>query len=146
MLRFPAGRLRARGALAALGAGIVLTACAGSNLFEPRGAEVGVGGPSVEITVPTEGFTVNQGVSLQVEALVEAPAGLNTVTVKGVYKEAGNAAAFQPQSLTFQGANAADLNALLASTNAGPGAVYVIAEVTDQAGDVAADTVSITIN
>ena len=137
-----------RAVLGALASAAFLSACAGANLFEAFafGDDViGGGGPTVQIDVPTDGLTVNQGQSLQVQAVVEAPDGLGTVAVKGVYKD-GRGAAFAEQTITYQAATVAQVSRTLASANAGAGEVYVIVEVTDALGAVAADTVSISIN
>jgi hypothetical protein len=137
-----------RAAIGALAGAVFLSACAGANLFEAfafGGDAIGGGGPSVEITAPAEGLTVNQGASLQVAALVEAPDGLGTVAVRGVYKTGGGAA-FAEQTITYQAATVAEVNRTLASTNGGAGAVYLVVVLTDAVGEVAADSVSITIN
>ena len=147
-MAFHEGVRRRRAALGALASAVFVSGCAGANLFEAFafGDDViGGGGPTVQIAAPTDGLTVNQGASLQVQALVEAPDGLGTVTVRGEYKD-GSGAAFAEQTVTYQAATVAEVNRTLASTNAGAGAVYVIVELTDALGAVAADTVSITIS
>jgi hypothetical protein len=147
-MAFYEGVRRRRATLGALASAVFLSACAGANLFEAfafGGDVIGGGGPTVQIDAPTEGLTVNQGASLQVQAVVEAPEGLGTAAVRGVYKD-GSGAAFAEQTITYQAATVAEVNRTLGSTNAGPGEVHVIVEVTDAVGAVAADTVSITVN
>jgi hypothetical protein len=147
-MAFYEGVRRRRAKLGALASAVFLSGCAGANLFEAfafGGDVIGGGGPTVQIDAPTEGLTVNQGASLPVQAVVGAPDGLGTTAVRGVYKD-GSGAAFAEQTITYQAATAAQVNVTLASANAGAGEVYVIVEVTDALGAVAADTVSISIN
>ena len=142
MLRSREGR---RSAPLLIAAAAALSACAGSNLFQVV-VPVGEGGPSVAITAPTEGVTVNQGATLAVAAEAEAADGIASATVSGVFKD-GSGPAFAQQTISYANVPATTINRTLgAVTGAGPGAVYIIVSVTDAGGETAADTVSITVS
>lgn len=127
-------------ALVAAGA---MAACAGENLFGLAG--VGASGPQVEITAPTAGATVAAGSSLTVAANATAQAGGANVEYRGVYS-ADQTPAYTPQSASLDALVSVSLNTqLLAVVGQEPGTVLVIVRVTDQAGEVGADTVSVTV-
>lgn len=145
MLRSPEARLRARALPPAIAIVVMLSACAGSNLFQVA-VPIGKEGPTVEITAPEQGITVSQGASLNVRALAEAPDGLASATLSGVLQEDGSAA-FTQQTVTYGNVPTAEINRTLAAVaGQGTGAVWVIVSVSDAAGETAADTVSVTVN
>lgn len=130
--------------LTALAGAVILGGCAGSNLFG-LAAAVGAQGPLVEITAPTDGVTVDEGASLQVTATAEAPDGINSVTISGVFKESGEAA-YVSDTQAYQAAPVVNVSKTIgAVTGAGAGQAYVIVSVTDALGTEKADSVLITI-
>lgn len=130
---------------ALVAAAVVLSACAGSNLFQVA-VPLGGGGPSVVITSPTQGVTVAAGASLSVAAEAEAPDGIASATISGVFQD-GSGAAFTQQTISYANVPATTINRTLGATpGAATGPVWVIVSVTDAGGVTAADTVSITVN
>ncbi len=124
---------------------VLLSACAGENLFSVSAA-VGGAGTQLEITAPADGSTVTEGASVQVIADATAPAGVASAKFSGVFKESGEAA-FLSETETFQSPTVLHLdNTLQAVDGAGTGGVYIILLLTDGLGVTKADTVSITVN
>lgn len=116
--------------------------CAGENLFSVAG--VGASGPEVGITSPTEAAEVTAGSPLPVAADAVAQAGAANVEYKGVYDD--GTAAYLTQSASLNGLVSLSLNATLAPVaGQDEGAARIIVTVTDQTGQVGADTVNITI-
>jgi hypothetical protein len=145
MLDRPLHRSLAVGRVLALGASVALLgACAGENLF--LGPGLTNTGPDVTITAPTEGTEVPLGASLQVTAGASSRNGLVTATYKGIFADSG-ASAFVLASQDLGNRANVSLNTTLnATVGAGLGEVLIIVDVTDLDGQIAADTVSITIN
>ena len=124
---------------------VILSACAGENLFS-LAAAVGAVGPEVSITAPSEGLTLAAGAPLVIVADATSADGISTAKFSGVFKESGDAA-FVEDIDNFQNPTFVNLaKSLDAVEGAGTGSVYVIVEVTDRLGVVTADSVSITVS
>lgn len=131
-------------ALAVLAGAVILSACAGENLFQIA-ASVGGAGPTVEITAPGESLNIAGGAAVQVRAEVTAPNGLSGAAYSGIFVEGGEAA-FVAETESFAGQPAVSLdNTLDPVAVQGTGDVWIIVEVTDTQGEAAADTVKVTI-
>jgi len=138
-------KTRRRAAVGILTMTLLLSACAGENLFS-LAAVAGALGPEVLITVPGEGFTIAVGDSIQVSAEVTAPDGATSATYSGEY-ETSRTAAYAPEAETLGGVGFIRLNnRLLAADGQVTGTVVIVVEVTDQAGAVGKDSVKVTIN
>lgn len=131
-------------ALALVVGAVVLSACAGENLFTGL-ATSGELGPTVEITAPTEGFTIALGDSILVTASANAPNGGAGVVFRGTYTD--GSAAYAERTANMNGVQAATLTSYLQPA---PGQVagtpYVVVEVTGVGGGVGRDSVRVTIN
>ena len=131
-------------ALTVLAGAVLLSACAGENLFS-LSAAVGAAGPTVTITAPTEGFTLAAGASVQVQASASAPDGIASAKFSGVFKESGETA-FVEKIEEFQNVSVVNLDKTLESADGeGTGSAFIIVEVTDQFGAVKADSVTVTV-
>ena len=132
-------------ALTVLASVVLLSACAGENLFS-LAAAVGAVGPEVMITAPSEGLTLAAGAPLVIVADATAADGISSAKFSGVFKESDEAA-FVGEIDTFQNPTFLNLSKTLEAVDeAGTGSVFVIVEVTDRFGVVAADSVSITVS
>lgn len=135
---------RVRAPLAVMAAVGILSACAGENLFSAAGT--GARGPDVEITEPTTGATAELGDSILVEATVTAQSGAAAVVYTGRY-EVEEDAAYVQETTDLNGlVNLSLSNYLRAAPGQRAGTAVVVVEVTDQAGDTGADTVTVTIS
>ena len=124
---------------------VILSACAGENLFS-LAAAVGAVGPEVSITAPSEGLTLAAGAPLVIVADATSSDGISSAKFSGVFKESDEAAFVQVID-NFQNPTFVNLaKTLEAVEGAGTGSVYVIVEVTDRLGVVTADSVSITVS
>lgn len=139
-------RRRVRTVLILLAGSGLLAACAGENLFTGLGTSVEVTAPAVDITTPTEGFNKALGDSLRVEANVNAPNGAASVRYSATY-EADGTAAYTSETVGLDGSMSVTLSETLAAV-AGQiaGTALVVVEVTDQAGESGADTVTVVIS
>ena len=145
MNALPEASSRRSRALPLLVAVVVLSGCAGENLFQNLVA-LGGASPTVSITAPNEGFTMAQGASVQITAETNTPNGLTIAEFKGVYVDTGTEA-FVPQTQSFQNVPFASLSQVLAAAAVQtPGDVYIVVSVTDGQGEAAADTVKIILN
>ena len=135
--------LRAK-ALSVLLVASVASACAGENLFS-LAASTGDVGPLVDVTAPTEGFTIALGDSVLVTATVTANSGAQTASYRANYV-GGSSAAFTAETESLGGIAAATLtNYLAAAAGQTEGDVYVVVEVTDGAGLTGADSVKVSV-
>lgn len=135
---------RFRSRLVLLAGAVLLSACAGENLFTLTG--VSGSGPQIDITSPSSNFDVVAGDSVLVQATVSATVGLASVRYAGWYADDGFAA-FNSESETLDGVGVANLSTYLTAVSGqAPGDVYIVVEATDQGGAVAADSVKITVN
>jgi hypothetical protein len=122
---------------------VALPACAGENLFTLPGTG-GVTGPDVEITAPTDGFTIALGDSILLTATVNAPVGGAGIVYRGTYPD--GTAAYAQETGNMNGVQAATLtNYLQAAAGQVAGSPYVVVEVTGVDGEVGADSVKVTI-
>jgi hypothetical protein len=123
---------------------VVLSACAGENLFFAPGTS-GEVEPTVEITAPTEGFTIALGDSILVTAQANAPNGGAGVVFRGTYTD--GSAAYVERTGNMNGVQAATLtNYLQPAPGQVAGTPYIVVEVTGVGGDVGLDSVRVTIN
>jgi hypothetical protein len=123
---------------------LVLSACAGENLFS-LSAGVGTTGPAVGITAPGEGFTIALGDSVLVLADVTAPDRATLATYRGTHPDTGDDA-YIGQTATLGSVPAANLRTYLkAADTQVVGAAYVVVEVTDALGQTGIDSVRVTI-
>ena len=140
------GRRISERALGALALGLLVSACAGENLFS-LAASVAPVGPGVTITAPSEGFTISVGDSVLVLADVNAPDGATSATLSGHYDGAESEAAYESfTDNNLGGAIAPNIVEYLQPAEgqvAGP--VYIVVSVTDATGVVGTDSVKITI-
>jgi hypothetical protein len=129
------------GLLATLAA---LGACAGENLFS-LATSSGAVGPDVELTSPSDAFTLTIGDSIRVRANVNAPQGGGSVVYRASY--AGTeTAAFTSETQNLNGLVVATLdNYLKAAAAQTAGSAYIVVEVTDLAGAMGKDSVKVTI-
>lgn len=133
---------RAKQSLLVAGA-LAAAACAGENLFTLPGTAT-QGGPDVEITAPTEGFTLALGDSILITAEVNAPVGGGAILYRGTYPD--GAAAFAQELGDMNGVQAATLtNYLQAAPGQVTGSPYVVVEVTGLDGQVGVDSVKVTL-
>lgn len=138
-------KIRPRAALCALASILLLSACSGENLFS-LAAGVGELGPTVQITTPSEGFTISLGDSIQVSAEVTAPDGAASAAYRGAYANSGTAA-YTAETETLGDLTFVRLdNRLLAADGQVAGSVYIVVEVTDVLGAIGKDSVKVTIN
>lgn len=129
--------------LAALVAALAVGACAGENLFSAAGT--GGTGPEVEITAPTEGAEVNTGESVSVTAAALAQNGASSVQYRGIYSS-DQSTAYTSQTSQLNGLVSLSLStSLVAAPGQEDGEALIIVTVTDQIGEVGADTVKVTI-
>lgn len=135
---------RFRSRIALLVGAVLLSACAGENLFTLTG--VSGSGPQIEITQPAAGATRSLGDSVLVQANISSTVGIGTVTINGRYA-GGGTAAYGPFTGSYPGLVTTSPSTYL-SALAGQvvGDVYIVVEATDQGGTTAADSVKITIN
>lgn len=101
-------------------------------------------GPSVDLTAPTPGTSATLGDSLEVVAVVNAPAGATRLEITGTFGDAS--AGFTGR--TFSLGNVVDTTV---TTSLGPsgtettGQVTILATLTDAQNSTATDQVSISI-
>lgn len=135
---------RAKTALTVCASAAILAACAGENLFS-LAASVGEPGPEVEITAPTSGLEKAIGDSILVQASVNAPSGASSVVYSGIYSVSGDPA-YTSEDQNLSGLVTVSLsNYLRASPTQVTGTALVIVSVTDQAGETAADSVTVNV-
>jgi hypothetical protein len=133
---------RAKQALLVAGA-LGVASCAGENLFSLPGTST-QGAPDVEITAPTEGFTLPLGDSIRVTAQVTAPVGGAAIVFRGTYP--GGTAAFAQETGDMNGVQAATVdNFLQAAPGQVTGSPFIVVEVTGLDGKVGVDSVRVTI-
>jgi hypothetical protein len=131
-------------AVAFMSAALLLTGCAGENLFSSAGS-VGGSEPTVEITAPQEAFSLALGASVQILAQVNAPNGLVSADYSGVYED--GSAAFVAETETFGRPSFANLdNTIGPVIDQTAGEVRLIVRVVDGQGEAKADTVQVTVN
>lgn len=132
-------------ALGVLAVAVLLSACAGENLFQIA-ALAGGGGPTVDITAPSPDLTLAQGAAVQITGTASAPNGLSAADYSGVFTESGEAA-FVADTETFENPSSANLDkTLIAVVPTAAGEVWIIVKVTDGLGEAKADTVTISIS
>lgn len=119
--------------------------CAGENLFSLAGS-VSDSGPAVAISVPSAGFTIALGDSVQVTANVSAPEGAASVSYSGVYSSGGGAA-FTAETQTLANETATTVtNYLAAAAGQTAGEAYLYVQVFDTSGESGIDSVRVTIS
>lgn len=130
--------------MALVAAGVMMSACAGENLFS-LAATGGAGGPDVEITSPTENFTIAIGDSIRIQANVNVPNGGGPVLYRGTYSGTTQDA-YTSETANLNGLVVATLdNRLRAVTGQTAGSVYLVVEVTGLGGGIGKDSVKVTI-
>jgi hypothetical protein len=135
---------RAVAAICFLAGTLVLSACAGENLFSLT-AGAGAAGATVDITAPGEGFTVALGDSVLVLTDVTAPDRATLVTYRGTHPDTGDDA-YIGQTETLGNVPAATLQTYLkAADTQVSGSAYVVVEVTDALGQTGIDSVKVSI-
>lgn len=135
---------RGRTALAMLSGVAIISACSGENLFSLAGT-AGTLGPDVEITAPPDGEESLPGDSVLVQATVSAPDGAANAVYRSHYA-GSEVPAFTSETQSLNGVSVVSLsNYLRAAPGQTEGTAYVVVEVTDRAGAVGADSVSVTI-
>lgn len=141
-------------------ASAILTGCDGENLFQklPTGSGSGTDAPNVSIEAPTAGQRVAIGDSVRVQVRVSDGDGLWSLELSG-FAVRGDAslgtdervARYESKlvqfDLTRMVSDTLLTRYLLATDDSLPDAsVYVVARATDRSGNVAADTVVISIS
>lgn len=131
--------------LAVLASTVVSGACRGENLFSLAGTVAG-SEPQILLTAPAPDFTTAIGDSVLVLAEITAQEGLTTVDFRGEYVEDGGDA-YLPESQPASGATVFSVNNYLNAVDGQePGDAYIVIEASDAAGQVARDSVKITIS
>lgn len=129
----------------ALGTALLFSGCDGENLFSVAAA-VSELGPEVLITAPGEGFTISVGDSILVLADVTASEGAVAAEYTGNYSGTEDPA-YTSETESLGGATFVRLNNRLRAIDGQvAGTVYIVVQVTDQAGGIGKDSVKVTIN
>lgn len=133
-----------RNTLSVLVSGLVLSGCAGENLFS-LAASVAEAAVEVSITTPGEGATIAPGDSISIAANLIAATGLSSVTFRGNYTPGGELA-YTTETGTLAGETSLNVtNFLLAVGGQTAGSVYIVVEASDLIGGMGKDSVKVTI-
>lgn len=126
--------------------GLVATAaCTGENLFSLATSASALG-PTVDITAPSEGFTIALGDSLLITVSAEAASGVQTLDYRGVHPSGLNA--YGPLTVTpVSGQTSVNITEFLQpSTDQTTGTAWITVTVTDAVGVTGMDSVNVTIS
>ena len=138
-------RPRSGALLGVLVGAVALGACRGENLFTVTGVVSGTE-PRVVLTAPGPGFSTFPGDSVLILAEVTAQEGVALIDYSGEYTDSIGGPAYVPETERGTGATFVSVtNYLAAIVGQEPGNAYIRVRVTDQAGQIGADSVKILI-